>query len=58
MTDAKKARDRDVPEATGPEEQAAHTELRPAGKGPKPRAKVLPPEVRDGDDDMFNDMPV
>jgi hypothetical protein len=58
MTDAKKTRPDEAPEATNPEDQTAHTELRPAGKGPKPRAKVLPPEVRDGDDDMFNDLPV
>ena len=58
MTDARKTRDEDARETAGAEEAAAHTELRPAGTGPKPRAKVLPPEVRDGDDDMFNDMPV
>jgi hypothetical protein len=39
---------------------APHTELRPAGTGPRPRSKVMPPELRDepGDDDPFNDMPV
>ena len=42
----------------------AHTELVPAGEGPRPRAKVLPPEISeddeegDSDDDLFNDMPV
>ena len=43
---------------TGPGE--AHTELVPAGEGPRKRARVLPPEVGedDGDDDLFNDMPV
>jgi hypothetical protein len=34
----------------------AHTELVPAGQGPRPRARVLPSEV--SDDDLFNDMPV
>ena len=43
-----------------------HTELVPAGEGPRKRARVLPPEVGEddgddgdgGDDDLFNDMPV
>jgi hypothetical protein len=37
---------------------AAHTELRAAGTKPQPRSKVMPPELRDDDDDLFNDMPV
>jgi hypothetical protein len=38
----------------------AHTELRPAGSTPRPRSKVVPPELGDepGEDDPFNDMPV
>jgi hypothetical protein len=44
----------------GTEGEGAHTELRPAGATPRPRAKVLPPELEDepGSDDPFNDMPV
>ena len=38
--------------------EQAHTELRAVGKRPAPRAKVMPPELRDDDDDLFNDMPV
>lgn len=46
------------------ENDEAHTELVPPGEGPRRRAKVLPREIRDddeagdGDDDLFNDMPV
>jgi hypothetical protein len=51
------------------EDDGAHTELRRAGKGgrkdegvrPRPRAKVLPEELRDDrsdDDEPFNDVPV
>jgi hypothetical protein len=41
-------------------QEGAHTELRPAGGTPRPRSKVLPPEIEDGpgEDDPFNDMPV
>lgn len=45
---------RDDADDTTPE---AHTELRAADAGPRPRARALPPELRD-DDDLFNDMPV
>lgn len=49
-------------------EDKAHTELVRPGKGPRPRAKVLPEDAKggdgdkdgdkDGDDDLFNDLPV
>jgi hypothetical protein len=44
--------------AEDPSAAKPHTELRTAGKGPKPRSKVIPEELRDDDDDLFNDMPV
>ena len=37
---------------------APHTEVLSPGRKPQPRAKVLPPELGEDDDDMFNDMPV
>lgn len=66
--DATDAEDRSADPAAG--DDGAHTELRRAGKGarkaervrPRPRAKVLPEEVRDDrsddDDEPFNDVPV
>ncbi|AHM05527.1 hypothetical protein roselon_03267 [Roseibacterium elongatum DSM 19469] len=52
-----------------PEDDAdqAHTELRRSGgrsetddapAKPRPRSKVMPKELDDDDDDLFNDMPV
>jgi hypothetical protein len=40
--------------------EGAHTELRPAGGAPRPRSRVLPPEIEGGpdEDDPFNDVPV
>jgi hypothetical protein len=38
--------------------ETPHTELRAVGTKPQPRSKVMPPELRDDDDDLFNDMPV
>lgn len=44
----------------GKARDGAHTELRPARGTPRPRSRVLPPEIEDepGEDDPFNDMPV
>jgi hypothetical protein len=68
MTDDTKARTRQKIDDTRPSDERsqedeaskdkgeAHTELVPAGQGPRPRARVLPSEV--SDDDLFNDMPV
>jgi hypothetical protein len=42
----------------GAEDGIAHTELRAAGGKIRPRSKVMPDEVGNDDDDMFNDMPV
>ena len=36
----------------------AHTEVRNVSRTPRPRARILPPELREDDDDLFNDMPV
>jgi hypothetical protein len=40
--------------------EGAHTELRPAGDAPRPRSRLLPPEIEDepGEDDPFNDVPI
>lgn len=69
MTEGKK--DGAEPDTAAPDEEkdGAHTELRRPGKEdkdeggsvrPKPRAKVLPEDVRDDpdEDDPFNDVPV
>jgi hypothetical protein len=53
-----KPKDQAAPERDANARPQAHTELRTAGKGPKPRSKVIPEELRDDDDDLFNDMPV
>lgn len=50
-------RDQTTPDDSTDGPKVAHTELRALNKGPRPRAKILPPELSD-DDDMFNDMPV
>jgi hypothetical protein len=47
------------PEESKGRKERPHTELRPAGTKPAPRATVMPSELRDeGEDDLFNDMPV
>jgi len=38
--------------------QMAHTEVRAPHRTPRPRAKTLPPELDDSDDDLFNDLPI
>lgn len=59
-TTALKRQDQAGPEDKKGDEAAAqaHTELREAGTRPRPRSRIVPPELRDDDDDMFNDMPV
>jgi hypothetical protein len=52
-----KPKDQAAPERDANARPQAHTELREVGKAPRPRAKVMPPGLRD-DDDLFNDMPV
>ncbi|MCU4653894.1 hypothetical protein N8I71_13700 [Roseibacterium sp. SDUM158016] len=66
MTDTRKVRQTSGEETDAKVEGRAHTELRPVKAGrsgdeaeqpqPRPRAKVLPKD--EGDDDLFNDMPV
>lgn len=54
---AVKPQDQAAPEKDRAATEKPHTELRAVGEKPRPRSKIMPPELRD-DDDLFNDMPV